>query len=174
VRVLKAGLLVLLAANTMYFVVAETPSKGIDSVAWFTLLALFIAETTLETAMRRPPVRTAVRAARLIAGAGVLAATAGYLFEDNILDAVNAALWIIVVVLLELELRRPSLVATSPRLLKACTAAAFGGLALLVVIWVSLGMWFDAYDAALWLIAFGLIEVDLTERYGMTARATAD
>ena len=45
-------------------------------------------------------------------------------------------------------------------------AALFGGLALLVFIWAAMEMWVDAYDAALWLLAFGVIELDLTGRSG--------
>jgi hypothetical protein len=170
VTALKAGLFVLLAANTLYFVIAESASKGIDSAAWFILLILFAAETTYATRISSsPPARRALRSVRLIAAGGVIAATAGYFFEENVLDAVNASLWILVVLLLEVELRRPAMVASLPRLFKASAAAAFGGLALLVAIWALLGMWLDAYDAALWLLAFGLIEIDVTKRYPVAA-----
>jgi hypothetical protein len=174
VKALKAALFVLLAVNTLYFAVAETASKAIDSAAWLTLLVLFTAETSFVAGMNRPLSRTAVRAVRLAAAAGVLMATVAYLFEENVLDAVNATLWIIIVVLLEIELRWPAVVAVWPRLFKALAGATFGGLALLVVIWVSRGMWFDGYDAALWLLAFGLIEVDVTKRYASTLQAIAD
>jgi hypothetical protein len=49
------------------------------------------------------------------------------------------------------------------RLAYATVAASlYGALALLVVIWASRGQWFDAYDALLWLVAFGALELDLT------------
>jgi hypothetical protein len=172
VKALKAALFVLIAANTFYFALAETPSKGVDSVAWFTLLVLLVAETSFSDRLSRPYAKAILRTLRLVAAAGVLAATVGYLFEENTLDAANAALWILVVILLEIELRWPAVVASSPRFFKTAAAAAFGGLGLLVVMWLSHRMWFDAYDAALWLLAFGLIELDVTKGYATPAPAS--
>ena len=161
-RPFKAALLVLLAANTIYFVVAETASKGVDSAAWLILLLLFQAETNFGTRMQSRRTRVFVRVLRLLAGAGVFAATLGYIFEENTLDALNAIVWIVLVILLELELRRPLLVRRHPRLFKASAGVVFAALALLVFAWSAAGMWFDAYDAALWLLAFALLELDIT------------
>lgn len=160
-RPFKAALLVLLVANTAYFVVFGTASKAIDACAWLTLLALFEVETGFAHRLTTRRARLAVRASRLAAGAGVFAATVGYVFEDNVLDAVNSALWIAVVVLLELELRRPALVAQGRCALNAVAAGLYGGLAVLVVLWAARGMWLDAYDAVLWLVAFAAIEMDV-------------
>jgi hypothetical protein len=79
---------------------------------------------------------------------------------------VNAVLWIAVVVLLEVELRWPALKARHRTAFNVAAAVLFGGLALLVILWAASGMWFDAYDAVLWLVAFAAIEVDLTKRSG--------
>lgn len=161
----------LLVANAVYFAIAGSTSEAIDAAAWLTLLLLFLGETRYGAKLASARSRPTLRAVRLFAAAGVLAATAGYVFEEDTLDAVNAALWILVVILLEIELRWPPVVASSPRLFKTAAAAAFGGLGLLVVIWLSRGMWFDAYDAVLWLLAFGLIELDVTKRYTTTTQA---
>jgi hypothetical protein len=158
---LKAALLALLAANTIYFAVFETASKGIDAAAWLVLLLLFGLETAFAEKLNSARLRLAVHAARLLAAAGVVAATIGYVFEDDALDAVNAVLWILVVIVLEAEIRWPALVARRRLLFNSIAAGLFGGLALLVVLWAAFGMWVDAYDAVLWLIAFGTIEVDL-------------
>ena len=164
-------LLVLLAANAVYFALAGSTSEAIDGAAWLTLLLLFLAETRYGSHLQRIHWRVALRSLRLLAAAGVFAASVGYLFEDDALDAVNAALWIAVVILLEVELRWPAVVASSPQLFKSASVAAFGGLGLLVVIWFSRGMWIDAYDAALWLLAFGLIELDVTKRSAAATQA---
>jgi hypothetical protein len=155
---------VLLAANTVYFAVFGTASKAIDAGAWLALLVLFDIETTYRERLSGRHARLAVRTARLLAAAGVVAATIGYVFEDDALDAVNAALWISVVVLLEIEVRWPVSIARHRTTFNVAAVALFGGLALLVVLWAASGMWLDAYDAVLWLVAFAAIEVDLTKR----------
>ena len=165
----KAVLFVLLAANTAYFVFFGTASKAIDACAWLTLLLLFEAETTFGDRLTTRRRRLAVRAARLAAGAGVIAATIGYVFEDNALDAANSALWIVVVILLELELRLPALVERNRRAFNAAAIVVYGGLALLVVLWAAAGMWMDAYDAVLWLVAFAALELKLSGKAGGTA-----
>ena len=156
----------LLAANTVYFAVFGTASKAIDAGAWLALLVLFDIETAYRERLSGRHARLAVRTARLFAGAGVVAATIGYVFEDDALDAVNAVLWIGVVVLLETEVRWPAFIARHRAAFNVVAVALFGGLALLVVLWAASGMWFDAYDAVLWLVAFAAIEVDLTKRAG--------
>ena len=163
-RTFKAALLVLLAANTVYFTVFGTAAKGIDAFAWLTLLVLFDMETAYKDQPRSRAAQLAVRAARLVAGAGVLAATIGYVFAEDTLDALNAGLWIAVVVLLEMELRWPALIARRRAAFNSAAVLLFGGLALLVVLWAASGMWLDAYDAVLWLVAFAAIELDLTRR----------
>ncbi|HEX2826576.1 MAG TPA: hypothetical protein VHP37_09545 [Burkholderiales bacterium] len=156
----KALLVALLAADAVYYALAGTPSKAVDAAAWLVLLVLFEIEARCVRADTPEGYRSALRFARLIAAAGVVAATAGYLFEDNVLDTVNSGVWIAVVILLEVEFRYPSLVARARVAFGSVAVALYGGLAALVAIWAWRGEWFDAYDAALWLIAFATIEMD--------------
>jgi hypothetical protein len=156
----------LLGANTIYFGATGATSKFVDAAAWLTLLALFLAETRLADRMRNARARSIVRALRLLAAAGVFAAVIGYVFDDNVLDAVNAALWIALVVLLELELRSGGFVERARRALRLALAAVYAGLAVLVVLWALRGMWLDAYDAVLWLAAFVLLEHDIAGTSG--------
>ena len=162
--VFKAALFLLLAVNTAYFAIYGTASKGIDASAWLVLFVLFEAETSFGGRLSSARAKLAVRVLRLFAAAGVFAATIGYVFEDNALDAVNSALWIAVVVLLELELRLPQAAARYRGALGTAAVALYGGLGVLVVLWALRGMWIDAYDAALWLTAFAAIELDLQRR----------
>jgi hypothetical protein len=160
----KAALFLLLAADTAYFVIYGTASKGIDASAWLVLFALFEAETSFRDRLDGERAKFVVRALRLAAAAGVIAATIGYVFEDNALDATNSALWIAVVVLLELELRFPQAAARHRRAFGIAAAALYGGLGVLVVLWALRAMWIDAYDAALWLTAFATIELDILKK----------
>jgi hypothetical protein len=153
----------LIGANTIYFGATGATSKFIDAAAWLTLLALFLAETRLAHRMRDERARSIVRALRLLAAAGVFAAVIGYVFDENVLDAVNAALWIALVVLLEIELRFGGSTHHARHALRVALAAVYTGLAVLVVLWALRGMWLDAYDAVLWLAAFVLLEHDIAE-----------
>ena len=157
---MKAVLFALLVVNTVWYVFAGTTSKALDAAAWLILLALFDCEIRFSAALTVPPRRVALRVARLIAGAGVIAATAGYLFEDNALDAANSALWIAIVVLLEIQFRFPQAVIRARVAFAAAGVVLYGSLAVLIAIWALRGDWFDAYDAALWLTAFVVIEMN--------------
>jgi hypothetical protein len=160
----KAVLFALLAANTAYFAIAGTLSKATDAAAWLLLLALFEAETRFGARLERAAPRRILRTVRLAAGAAVVAATVGYVFENNALDALNSVLWIAIVVLLELEVRYRDAVQRVRLALSSVAACLYGGLALVVLMWVVRRQWFDAYDALLWLVAFAAIEVDLVSR----------
>ena len=73
----------------------------------------------------------------------------------------NSVLWIAVVILLEAEVRFPKLVSNARHAFAATAALLYGGLAVLVVLWAVNGLWFDAYDALLWLIAFATLELNI-------------
>jgi hypothetical protein len=57
--------------------------------------------------------------------------------------------------------RLPQIVARARRAFAVTAATLYAGLGLLVVVWAADGAWFDAYDAALWLIAFATLELDV-------------
>ena len=156
----KALLVALLAADAVYYAVWGTTSKAVDAAAWLVLLVLFELEARFVHARTSAGLKSALRFSRLLAAAGVFAATAGYIFEDNVLDAVNSAVWIAVVVLLEVEFRYPSWVARARTVFSTAAVTLYGGLAILVAIWAWRGEWFDAYDALLWLVAFATIELE--------------
>jgi hypothetical protein len=169
----KAALFALLAANAAYFALAGTASKALDACAWLLLLVLFEAETRFAAGLARGQRRFALRVTRLAAAAGVIAATIGYFFEDNALDAANSLLWIAMVVLLELEVRRPDLAQRARRTFSAIALSLYAGLALVVFIWAWRGDWFDAYDALLWLFAFATLELGIRAGAPIAADAMA-
>jgi hypothetical protein len=173
VSVFKTVLFVLLTANAVWFALGPSPSKAIDACAWLVLLALFVAETDFGHLLEAGRSRMLVRTARLIAGIGVVVATIGYVFEDNLLDTVNCVVWIAVVILLETELRFPALAARASYAFRASALTLYGSLGVLVILWAVQGMWIDAYDAVLWLIAFGTIELNVSRRTAQAAGANA-
>jgi hypothetical protein len=157
----RIAIFALLAGDTAYYLCAGTLSKGLDAAAWLMLLALFMLETGFAGRIYAPRATIAMRALRLVAAAAVCAAGIGYIIEQDSLDAINSGLWIAVVVLLEVEVRRPQDIALYRTWFTATAVMLYTGLAVLVLAWGWRGEWFDAYDALLWLIAFATIEMDV-------------
>lgn len=165
----KAAIFVLLVLNTGSYLLSGTPSEGLDSVAWLVLLALFQLETGFNGVIRGPAIVAVVHGVRLVALAAVAVAAAGFLYNEEWLDSVNSVLWIAVVVLLELGVRRPAVVSVHRSSYTAAAATLYTGLGAVVLVWMWQGEWFAAYDAALWLAAFLTIEMNVLE----TARRPA-
>jgi hypothetical protein len=160
---LRCGLYALLGFNVCLFVARGTWSEALDSVAWFVLLALFELETRLLLGAQSRTTAVSIRLIRAIATVAIGASAIGYLYERDWLSAVNAWLWIGVVVLLEFEVHRPHTVTRhrSAFLIAAC--ALYGGLFAVVAAWLWQREWLDAYDGLLWIIAFATIETDLVK-----------
>jgi hypothetical protein len=159
----KAAIFALLAANAAGFALFGRPTEAVDSFAWLVLLALFELETAYPQRVREARVSALVRAARFVAGVAVVIAALGFVREREWLDAINAALWIAVVVVLEIEVRFPKGVERRRRLFATVAGVLYAGMALLVLTWAWQGEWFDAYDAALWLIAFVALEMNVLQ-----------
>lgn len=160
----KFWLYALLAGNAAWFLAVDPWTKGLDAIAWFSLLLLFALEAGNAGWLDRKHIRGAVRILRFAAAAAIVAAAAGYVQHRAWLDAANIGLWILVVVLLECELRFPLAVARRRRLFTLSAIVLYAGIAALVPLWAWRGEWFDAYDAVLWLVAFGLIEMNMLKR----------
>jgi hypothetical protein len=156
-----AAIFTLLVANTLTYLAAGTPSEALDSIAWLILLALFELETGHAARLGDPRATAAVRAVRILAAVALIAALAGYVHGNEWLDALNVGLWIAVVALLELEVRRPEAVTRHRAMFSATALVLYAGLSALVAAWLWRGDWFDAYDAALWLVAFATLEMDV-------------
>lgn len=156
-----AAIFTLLAINTAVFLASGTPSEALDSIAWLTLLVLFELETGYFGRLRQGHSNSAVRAMRMAAAAAMVAAMIGYAVEKEWLGALNVGLWCAVVALLEFEVRRPDILMRHRSSVATAAIVLYSGLVVLVATWVWRGEWFDAYDAALWLVAFAILEMDV-------------
>jgi hypothetical protein len=157
----KAAVFALLACNTAVYAISGTLSESLDSIAWLLLLASFELETGLGGRFADGHAVTVLRAVRLAAATALLAAGIGYVRDREWLDAANMGMWISVVALLEFEVRYPAAAARHRAPFTAAAATLYSGLAALVFSWLWQGEWFDAYDAALWLVAFATIEINV-------------
>lgn len=160
-RPISLALFALLGCNTVYYLIAGRFSEALESIAWYVLLILFTLESAGDHVRRSAATLTLMHGARLLATLAIAASAVLYVREQEWLDAINLALWIAVVALLEIEVRRPAMIAAHRRAFEVTAALLYGGLALLVLIWLARGEWMDAWDAALWLAAFGLLELRL-------------
>lgn len=161
---LTIAIVSLLAINAAVYAYSGRASEGLDALAWFALLVLFAIETRCPQWTRFPRNAVALDLLRLIAASAILWAAISFVREQEWLDALNAWLWIGVVAVLELEVRAPAWITRHRRLAIAVSAALYGALAVVAAAWFVQGEWFDGYDAALWITAFALLELDLLRR----------
>lgn len=157
---LKAAIFALLAWNTTVYVYTGTISEGIDSVAWLVLLALFELETGVGAPRRWAAL---IHGVRVAAAAAIPVAAIGYFLDREWLDTINSTLWILVVVILELQVRFPVTAAGYRALSGTALAALYTGLGAVAAVWLWNEDWFSAYDAMLWLLAFVTIEINVLQ-----------
>ena len=151
----------LLACNTAYYVVAGRVSEALESVAWYVLLILFVVETSNRRLSQSATARTVLRGLRLLATLAIASSMLLYVREKEWLDAANLLLWIAVVALLEFEVWRRATIAARRKAYTLTAALLYAGLGILILIWLAQGRWMNAWDATLWLAAFGLLEINL-------------
>jgi hypothetical protein len=157
----QAALLALLACNTLYYIVAGRFSEALESVAWYALLILFLLETARTRHGASLLAVNVNHGLRLTATLAIAVSAVFYVAEKEWLDATNLLLWIAVVVLLEIEIRRPAAVAAHRKEFTLTAALLYTALGALAVVWLTRGEWMDAWDAVIWLTAFGVLELDL-------------
>lgn len=164
---LQALIFALLGANAGVYALTGRTSEILDAAAWFVLLAAFSLAAFAPALAQR--FRHSLALLRYTAAALVLWAALQFVAEGETLDALNAWLWIAVVITLEAELRanrsRPML----HRLSKALCAA----LLIPALLWLAAGDWFEAYDALLWICAFVVVERGLGQM-AYRIKATGD
>jgi hypothetical protein len=164
-RWFKAGLIALLVGNASVYLWRGTPSEALDSLAWLVLLLSFEAETGRDGLPIGRRAALFVRSCRLVAAAALVAAAIGYFRDEEWLDVANLGLWIAVVALLEAQVRYPGLAAQRRAAFIGLAVALYSALSMVTLAWAWRGEWFDAWDAALWLIAFATIEMNLFQKF---------
>lgn len=161
IAAIKPAIFALLLINAAIYATTGRFSEGLDAFAWFALLALFEIEARCPRWTRMPRNAIALDLLRLPAAAGVAIAAFNFIREQEWLDAANAWLWIGVVIVLELQVRAPLLVARYRNAFTAISLTLYGTLAVVALVWLVRREWLDGYDALLWIAAFALIEMDL-------------
>ena len=157
----------LLAADLALYARYGRSTEVVDTAAWFVLLLLFEWETG---GWRMPArARVPVHVVRVLAGSAVALAVAGYAWEREWLDFTNEAVWLAVVVLLEVQVRVPRQALELHRWRRRVTAVLYTALVAFMLAWLADGLvgeeplhaLLDAGDALLWLVAFATIELNV-------------
>lgn len=162
----KWSVYALLLLNVVLYGLHGTATEQVDTASWVVLLLLFEWETggwRMAAAHRR-----IAHGLRLLAALGIACACAGYALQREWLDFANAMTWLAVVVSLELEVRAPAAHRRLHRMRRALTPVLYVALFGFLVAWLQAGLdeggagaWLDAWDAALWLLAFAAIELNV-------------
>lgn len=154
----KLVILALLSLNALIFALVDTLLSAADAMVWLVLLILYELESnSIELPVSERLMGWLRNVLITIIGLVFL----GYLATGEVLDAVNSLLWFGLIAMLEIEVRWPELPARHEKSFWLTTLAIFVGLIVMAGLWLWQQAWLDAYDAILWIIAFGFIEVDI-------------
>jgi len=155
---LRITIALLLTLNALLYAALGSMISAIDAFAWLALLLSFELETAglpdgfQETSLHK------IRNGLLIM---IGLVSLGYLLLGDLLNVANALFWFALIALLEIEVRAPQRVDQYKKSYWLASVIVFVGLVGMVVLAAWMGALLDAYNNALWLIAFALIEVDL-------------
>jgi hypothetical protein len=165
----------LLASNVVLYGWHGTANEQLDTAAWVVLLLLFEWETGGWPISHRQ--RLLAHGLRALVSAVVVWACISYGLQGEWLDFGNAFTWLAVVVALELEVRVGPHWRRFHRARRAFTGLLYVALAGFLLAWLAMSAsgggaaaWLDAWDAALWLIAFLVIELNV---FGLARRPQA-
>lgn len=154
----KLLILALLTLNVAVYATTDTLTRAVDALTWLILLVLY----ELESSGRPLPLaEKTLERIRDVLIAVIVWVFFSYLNDSEWLDVSNSLLWFGLIAVMELEVRKPQLVLRQATLFWILTLTIFAGLFVMAGVWLWQRAWLDAYDALLWIVAFGFIEVDL-------------
>ena len=155
----KLAILVLLTINAVIYAMVDTLTSAIDAWIWLMLLVLY----ELESNGAAPMASNTLHAIRNVMIVVIGLVFVSYVHDREWMDVVNSALWFLLIALFELEVRWPDKVFEHQQSYWWATLTVFAGLIAMVIAWAWQSAWLDVYDATLWIVAFGSIEVDIIQ-----------
>lgn len=162
---LKLTLFALLTADAVVYAIIDSWTSAIDAAAWLVLLIMFELESLNNLSQFASIPLHAVRNTMIAIIALVFIR---YFHDNDWTDVINSLLWFALIALLEFEVRWPETVQRYHWSFWLATIAVFLGLIIMIGIWLWQSAWLDGYDAALWVAAFGMIEVDIFHFFRLT------
>ncbi len=153
----KLAIVCLLSLNILFFAMFDTLTSVFDQIVWLSLLILYEMEANGITIASESTLNKARDALIMV----LILVFVSYAKSQEWLDVINFLLWVALIALLEVEVRWPHTILARPTAYRWAKMTIFSGLLLTVIAWAWQSVWLDAYDAALWIVAFITIESDL-------------
>ncbi len=160
----------LLFVNMTLFFSNQTIEEGLDSLSWLIILLLLEWETTqLDKDNLYQLEKYLVRIARAVAYIVVIYTTCAYgtqeyIKENGSLDLFNASIWLFVIALIEYQiLFRNSFEKIFGTFISVLKTSLYGALFIIAILWQMDGEWLDFYDAALWIVCFFFVEINIIQ-----------
>jgi hypothetical protein len=152
------------------FFMEQTIIEGVESLAWLVLLLLLEWETSqLDKDYSSLAEKLFLQIGRLLAYILIVYSayeygTSAYIEENGILDIYNATIWIIVALLIEYEIfYEKHFHKIAVKFLGFVKIALYVSLFIIAILWQIDGEWLDFYDAALWIVCFFFIELNILQ-----------
>lgn len=159
----KAVVYAALLANVGLFIIDAhdwLAPKAVDQIGWIILIGVFEWETgRLAQGVPLTRISPPALALELAGYACALYALAYYVAVRDLVEIANASAWLAISVLIWVDLFRPE-TARSPA--RATLRRGLYGITLLCAVWWGVdGAWLDFWDAAIWIICFFVIEINI-------------
>ena len=159
--IFKLAIVALLIVNAVIYAMVDTLTSAVDALSWLVLLVLY----ELEANGAAPLAQNTLHTIRDVLIGVIVLVFVSYVHDSEWLDVVNSVLWFALIALLELEVRWPDKVFKYRQSYWLATVTVFSGLIAMVIAWAWQSAWLDVYDAILWIVAFGSIEVDIFQLF---------
>jgi hypothetical protein len=160
----------LLFINMILFFMHQTIIEGLESLAWLVLLFLLEWETSqMDQDYTSSLERFILQGGRFLAYIVIVYSayeygTVNYIDENGMLDLFNATIWILVALLIEYEIfYEKNFHQIAVKILGLFKIALYIGLFVVAILWQLDGEWLDFYDAALWIVCFFFIELNILQ-----------
>ncbi len=160
----------LLFINMILFFMEQTITEGMESLAWLALLLFLEWETSqLDKEYSSLAEKLFLQIGRVLAYILIVYSayeygTSAYIEENGILDIYNAVVWIAVALLIEYEIfYKKHFHQIAVKFLGFVKIVLYVSLFIIAILWQIDGEWLDFYDAALWIICFFFIELNILQ-----------
>ena len=153
----KLVLLFLLSLDVLFYAFWGTLPHFLETLSWLLLLIIY----ELETLNVKPIVDNIMSIIRnsliaIIAWCGLM-----YALDQTWLDVANFALWFVMIIVFELNMRGPESLKQYQQHYELISYSVLGGLIIVAGIWLFSSAWLDAFDAIIWLITLAVIDLDV-------------
>lgn len=164
-KISKYSIFSLLLIDMIAFFITGTLNETLDSLGWLILLGTFEYESiTLNQDYAGPWEKWLVMAVQTLGYGIAIKTTVTYGLDHEWLDLLNAGLWLLVCCTLAYDIYVPGDFGSQEwRIRNMLKMVLYMGLVACAVTWAVEQEWLDFVDAVLWLLCFGLVELNIFE-----------